>query len=238
MRSYPVYSVAFIILLAVLCVPFGDFSGASEETAAVKGNVTDVEGNAVQGAMVFAYTNPDVRRSADFISAPTDKDGLFRMVMPPGKYWLIARFKRSEGFGPLMPGDKHSGDPGELELPAGSEVDMDFIVADLKDAVRIKRESTERPKKISGRISDEKDVPVRGAYAVAYKNKNISRIPDYLSAWVDDEGHYTLYVPEGIYSLGVALAFPPDHNYLMYEEMVIDTDKPDLDMVMKSNNGK
>ena len=50
----------------------------------------------------------------------------------------------------------------------------------------------ERPVRISGRIIDEKGSPVTKAYAVANKLEKISGMPDYISAWVDPDGRYTL----------------------------------------------
>jgi len=238
MKTRFLYPILIILIVSVMNVPAARPSGDSAiETSVVKGRVTDVEGTPVRGAMVFAYKNPDIRTSADFISAPADADGLYRMVMPSGKYWLVARFKRTEGFGPLMQGDKHSGDPVEIELASPGETDMDFVVADLKDAIRMKRESLERPIKISGRILDEEGKPVAEAYAVAYSGE-ISRFPDFLSASVDTEGRYTLYVPAGKYSIGAARTFPPGHNYVIQGEMSIESDRTGMDIVMKSPRGR
>lgn len=235
-------SRSFCALFLLIAAWYGsaiDYSTAlAEEKSILKGRVSYVEGQAVEGAMVFVYDSPDVRRQADFISARTDKDGLFRMVLPSGRYWLIARLKKTEGFGPLMPGDKHSGEPGEIELASDSEVDMDFIVADLKEAIKIKTKAREGPVKISGRIIDENGSPVRRAYAFANRNEKISGIPDYLSAWVDNEGRYTLYIPRGRYYIGGAVTFPPGQNYFMNGEMTIDVDKPDVDIVRKSHDSK
>ena len=208
------------------------------ETSVFKGNVSDVDGKAVEGAMIYVYNSPEVRRAAEYISAPTGKDGIFRIVMPPGEYWAVARLKKAEGFGPLMPGDKHSGDPEEIALSSDSDTDMDFVVADLKEAIRMKRESRERPFKITGRIIDENGTPVRSVYALVNKNKELVGIPDYLSAWVDSEGRYTLYVPGGKYFIGGAQIFPPGNKYFIYSETTFDADTSDLDIVMKTADNK
>jgi hypothetical protein len=67
------------------------------ETSVFKGTVSDVDGKAVEGAMIYVYNSPEVRRAAEYISAPTGKDGVFRIVMPPGEYWAVARLKKAEG---------------------------------------------------------------------------------------------------------------------------------------------
>jgi hypothetical protein len=210
----------------------------AEEKPVLKGRVSDREGKAVVGAMVFVYDSPYVKRPADFISAHTDNDGLFRMVLPPGRYWLVARLKKTEGYGPLLPGDKHSGEPVEVELDPGAEVNTDFVVADLRDAIKIREKEREGPVKISGRIIDENGSPVIGAYVVADKKEKTAGIPDYLSAWVDREGRYTLYVPRGRYYVGSADSFPPVEDRFTNEEMTFDGDKSDVDIVRKSHDSK
>lgn len=199
-----------VVFLAALCSP-----ALAEGTAAVKGKVIDAEGLAADGARVFVYDTADVRRPANFISAPAGANGLFRIVLSPGRYWLLARLKKTEGYGPLMPGDKHSGEPVEIELSAGQEIERDFTVADLKDARKIKSKDREGPIKISGRIVDEKGSPVIKSYAIAFKKQKSADMPDYFSAWVDSHGRYTLYLPAGTYSLGSAMTFPPQQKDFM-----------------------
>ena len=237
--SVPLFISVLFIILAVSYSPAVDSSAVfAEGTSVLKGIVSDVEGQAAAGAMVFVYNSPEVRRTADFISAPSDKEGLFRMVLPQGKYWAVARLKKSKEYGPLMPGDRHSGDPEEIEIEPDSEVNMDFVVADLKEAIKMKREAMDRPFRISGKIIDKRGEPVTGAYAIVYKTKEISRIPDYLSAWVDTEGHYTLYIPEGDYYIGGAFTFPPDNNYFIHGKITADADKSGIDIVKKPRDSQ
>jgi hypothetical protein len=158
--------------------------------------------------------------------------------LPHGKYWLVARLKKSKEYGPLMVGDRHSGDPEEIEIEPDSEVNMDFVVADLKEAIKMKREAVDRPFRISGKIIDKKGEPVTGAYAVAYKTKEMSRFPDYLSAWVDTEGRYTLYIPDGNYYIGGALTFPPDNNYFIHGEITVSSDESGIDIVKKPRDSQ
>ena len=135
-----IYAAALIV--AVLCAgPASEYRAVyAEDLSVLKGSITDVRGRPVEGAMVFVYVNSDVRRSAEFISAPADAQGRYRMTVPAGTYWVVARLKKTEGFGPLMPGDKHSGEPREVELLVGSDREADFVVADLRDAISMKKE--------------------------------------------------------------------------------------------------
>lgn len=211
-------------------------SAISEETAMLKGTISDMEGNAVQGALMYVYNSPDVRRTADFISSLTDKDGQFSIKVPAGKYWLVARIKKGEDYGPLMPGDKHSGDPIEIELVPAGEEEMDFVVADLMEAIKMKKEAMDRPLKITGRIINKNGEPLANVYAIANKSKEMSRIPDYLSAWTDDKGRFTLYIPEGNYYLGGAEEFPPGRSYFISQEITANADKSGIDIVKKETD--
>jgi hypothetical protein len=206
----------------------------AEETAVLSGKVSDAEGRPVEGARVFLYDSNEVRRSANYISAPTNRDGLYRMVAPPGRYWSMARLKRTEGYGALMPGDRHSGDPVEIEISRGKGNVKDFIVADLKEAMKLKTRERERLIRISGRIIDENGSPVPGAYAIAHRNNALAGMPDHLSAFVDKDGRYTLYLPKGKYYIGSALSFPPGPDHSLTSELSVDADRSDVDIMRKS----
>lgn len=217
------------VLLTTLCSP------AFAEGTAVKGKIIDAEGRPADGARVFAYDSADVRRPANFISAPAGPGGLYRLVLPPGTYWLLARLKKAEGYGPLSIGDKHSGEPDEIELTAGKEVERDFTVADLKDARKMRSKDREGPVKVSGRIVDEKGTPAANTYAIAYKVPKQTGLPDYFSAWVDSDGRYTLYLPPGAYSLGSASTFPPEQNDPAgLTQVHLGKDRSELDIIKPS----
>jgi hypothetical protein len=209
-------------------------TSAAEDKSIFKGRALDIDGKAVENAQVFIYDSPDTRRLADFISAKTDKEGRFHIVLPSGKYWAVARLKKGEIYGPLMPGDKHSGEPVEIELAPNIELARDFAVMDIREAARIRQKIREDYIRLSGKIINEKGLPVEMAYAFASKDKKVSGVPDYISAWTDDEGDYTLYLLPGTYYIGVATEFPPDQNYTT-QEVVLKGDRVDLDIVI---NGK
>jgi hypothetical protein len=204
----------------------------------LKGTIVDGEGRPVAGARVFVYDSPDIRRSANFISPPTDNDGSFRLVAVPGRYWLVARSKLTEGYGPLLPGDKHSGDPDLVELMAGREISKDFTIFDLKEARKARSKEQGGLVKISGRIVDEQGAPIARAYAFANKSEKIARIPDHVSSRADRDGNYALYLPRGKYYLGGADAFPPGQRYFIHGTIVIDTDRSGVDIVRKAVDSK
>ncbi|MDP3112521.1 MAG: carboxypeptidase-like regulatory domain-containing protein [Thermodesulfovibrionales bacterium] len=198
----------------------------------MEGKVLDIEGKEVEGAEVFIYESSNTRRQAEYISARTDKNGAYRIVLPAGKYWAVARLRKSSaGYGPLMPGDKHSGNPAEIELSTKGH-HMNFTIADIREAAGLSRKKIGGDYvKIEGRIIDRSGMPVKAAYVIANKEKEFSFLPDYISSWVDENGHYTLYVPRGNYYLGYAFAFPPGKNYAPVSEVFFNEGMTDLDLV-------
>ncbi len=219
-----------VVVMIILILSFSTV--VALETAVLKGQVLDVEGKAVKGGEIFIYNTSDTRRPADFISARTDASGKFKITIPSGKYWAVARLRHGEKYGPLMPGDKHSGEPVEVEIGAGEEFVEDFTVIDLRDAARMIRKTREDYFKVEGRILDGKGAPLSNVYAVAGREKEIAGMPDYLSAWTDETGRYSLYLPAGTFILGYAAEFPPGEKIYVYREIHITAGIKDLDIVV------
>jgi hypothetical protein len=232
MKKKRIFLITFFIFCASLLSALPAFSAASDQ-AMLRGTITDVDGKPIAGARVFAYDDADIRRPANFMSDPSDAQGAYRMVLSAGRYRFVARLKKGAEFGPLLPGDKHSGDPVELDVAPGAESELNFTLADLKDARRVRAKSEERPITISGRILNEQGKPLSRAYAIAHRGRTIENIPDFVSAWADAEGRYSLTLPAGTYFIGCALTFPPEGNYFLQEERTIRADTMGIDIVLK-----
>ncbi len=168
------------------------------------------DGKPLQGVKVFLYESQQVRRPADFISSPTAADGKAVIMLPPGKYWAVARLKLDGTYGPLMPGDKHSGEPLELEiLPTGNR-ETEFVVTDIREAGRKKRTGDTGTRVVTGRVTTASGTPVPMVWVYGHRSKKIAGVPDYVSAWTDPEGRYQLLVAAtGQVFIGVARSFPP-----------------------------
>lgn len=200
---------------------------ASAFDTVLTGRVLDAEGLPVKGAEIFIYDTPDTRRPADFIFGRTGTDGRFRIILLPGTYWAVARLRTSQKYGPLMPGDKHSGEAVEIRIDPGEVYEEDFTVIDIKEAALMVRKTREDHYKLSGIITDRKGIPASDVCAIANRERQLKEIPDYISAWTDSGGHYTLYLPAGRYYIGHAFKFPPETNNMIFEEVIIKGDVPD-----------
>ena len=173
------------------------------------GTVTDGAGNPVADAEIFIYDSAAIRRPADFITPRTGSDGVFRIQLPQGKYWTVARVRKGDKFGPLLPGDRHSGEPAEVEGRA-PEVTLDFTVADIREAAQSRKKVREDYSRLVGRILDQDGKPVPHAYVFAMEGMSREDIPSYVSSWTDDRGEYVLFLPQGKYIVRGALQFPPE----------------------------
>lgn len=227
MRLLTFIALLFALLGGLTLAP----NAMAAETSVLKGRVLDVDGKPVEGAEIFIYDSTNTRRPADFISQKTGKDGRTQIVLPTGNYWAVARVKKDERYGPLMLGDRHSGEPTELELTPGKESENDFVVADIRDVGRKKQTVRDNVLKLKGRVLDKQGIPVPNAYVFAHKHKEVEQLPDYLSAWTDDDGNYTLYLPAGEkYFMGVAREFPPKSKLSVSREFIPENGKLDVAM--------
>jgi len=221
-----------IFLLACLVFFFGQvpvlFAG---QPGVLQGRIVDITEEPVSNAEVYIFDSPDVKRPADFISNRTGEDGAYQVQLPPGNYWATAVFRQSGGrFGPLAYGDKHSGDAVAFEVAAGVKRNMDFMVVNLREAARKHQKKSADLIRVTGKVRHESGSPAAMAYAMAHKMEQFGNLPDYISAWTDEQGDYTLYLPPGRYYLGASLGFPPKGGYILYldQQFIEDTGKVDL----------
>lgn len=239
------FKIAVIIIAAFLL--FGIRKTFAIETTVFRGQVFDVEGNAVKGAEIFIYNSSDTRRPADFISDRTDNDGHFTMTLPAGKYWVVARLRRGDKYGPLMVGDKHSGEPIDIWFKAGRELEMNFKVADIRDAASLTRKTREDYIRMSGRLVDKNGIPIQMYYVIADRkgrdtslnpllieggDSHLNEMSDFISSWSDEAGHYALYLPKGKYIIGYTDKFPP-LSYSIYKELIIESGKDNFDIAVE-----
>ncbi len=200
-------------------------AAVAQEHAVFTGQVRDVSQNPVGGVKIYAYDDENIRRPADYISPPTDPGGAFTITWPPGPYWVVARLRQNdEKYGPLLPGDKHSGSPLKIDLMPGERFDEDFVIADLKETSQLNVKFDTSFIKVEGVLQSKEGEPIGNAYAFANRQAAAKKIPDYVGAWTGDDGKFTLFLPVGTYYFGLARVFPPGLKTVPTQKVSIDSD--------------
>lgn len=191
-----------------------------DDNITITGHITSIDSNPVAGAEVYLYSSANTRKPADFISPRSTADGSYRMIVPKAKYKAIARIKKGERYGPLMPGDRHSGEPVNVLPEEESAITLDFTVADMQELAQKRAKDRLELTEIRGKIKADGKV-IASAYAFARTGKIAATIPEYISSWTDAEGNFSLKLPKGVYFLGAAMEFPPPDRATELKEVTI-----------------
>lgn len=197
-----------IVLIAGFTMMICVYQVFAIDTQILKARVSDIDGRPMEGARLLLYDSTNVRRPADFISSFSDRAGRMQIALPPGKYWAVARFKSDGKYGPLLLGDKHSGEPLEVDL-TGSGLDVEFFVSDIRELGQKKRSAATESLSLKGRVIDTQGAPVAGVFVFANTSKEFNELPDFISAWTGEDGKYELFLPlSGKYFAGASRQFP------------------------------
>lgn len=214
----------YIVISSFLC----GFPAVGSESHLLKAKASDIGGKPLAGVKLFLYDTPNVRRPADFISNLSDTAGKMELNLPPAKYWGVARFKADGKYGPLLPGDKHSGEPVEIDM-TDALVSADFVIADIMELGQKKRASATDALRLKGRILDSKGSPVANCYVFANRGKDFTEMPDFISAWTDADGIYEIYLPpEGAYYLAASREFPLRNDASVSKMVAVEYGKIDI----------
>jgi hypothetical protein len=173
----------------------------------IRGEIT-FEGEPLEHCYLYVYNKPeDGFKGPGYFIQPVEK-GRFRLRLPPGDYYLLAR-KRAKGgqFGPIEIGDHFNyyyGNPVRIREGETREVRIEAIT-------RLSMlEEGEAPafRGISGTVRGPGGKPAAGVHIFAYRDPAMTGTPDYFSAASDVDGHYQLSLPdEGPYYLLAREAF-------------------------------
>lgn len=222
---------AFITILLVSVVwltkPFAapasnePIVAAGEANAKISGNVTDENGKPVKDAYVYIYksTARGEIGPSDFISSQTNENGEFTLNLPQNEYFIIAR-KRADGgnVGVLSTGDYSSPTGFKVTATSKEESKVTIKMTKIVEPMFFKKTGAEITKSgVKGRILDEKGNPVAGAFAIAYKEPDIKKLPDFASVPTMSDGSYTLYLPEGgkyYVAARITIKKPPEKDEL------------------------
>ncbi|MDT8309781.1 MAG: carboxypeptidase-like regulatory domain-containing protein, partial [Bacteroidales bacterium] len=225
-------SLIFLLCLGVFLLSLGNKYVFAAENGILSGRIVDVAHNPVAGVEVFVYNHSNTRRPADYISPASNKDGEFRITLPPGSYWTVARLRLGkERFGPLLPGDKHSGAPLEVDIAPGENIEEEYVVADLEETSQLAVKFDTTFIRVEGALIDPKGLPVENAYAIANRNPAMKKIPDFISTWTDKDGGYTLFLSPGTYYFGYAFKFPPELKSMQLTKVIVDSETKNINIV-------
>ncbi len=179
----------------------------------IKGQVSlKADGQPLEEAYVNIYPDAvsNLLGPSMYISSPTDPQGSYILEVPPGTYYVVARKRLSgQAAGPLSKGDYYSEHqrvvttvvPGKLALVDLQVLSMEAPMFFKKSVVDQKTETG-----IRGMLLDAQGKPVSGSFAIAYRDPDMKRLPDFVSTLSDPEGKFTIYLPEGgTYYLGARI---------------------------------
>ena len=179
----------------------------------VSGKVTlKRDGQPLSGAYVNIYPShaPNLLGPSTYISSPTAADGNYTIDVPPGSYYIVAR-KRASGLatGALSPGDYFSEDARmliEIKADKLAKVDLPMVYMGAPMFFKQGLGAVATAQGIRGVLIDAAGKPQAGAFAIAYNNSDIKRLPDFASSLTNEKGEFTLYLPEaGEYYLAARL---------------------------------
>lgn len=150
----------------------------------------------LERAYLYVYKDPSKGfKGPGYFIQPVAK-GSFRLNLPPGDYYLLAR-KRERGgqFGPIEIGDYFNyyfGNPIHVEAGQAREVKIETVtrlsmleedVVDLQGA--------------SGQVVDVAGAPQAGLYVFAYRQAEMTGTPDFFSTPTGADGRFELALPDG-----------------------------------------
>jgi hypothetical protein len=216
MRSFSLGSLSILLLLLIsACAPFSgqtSIPGTIRSDAYIDGKgETGISGRVfmreggtgVADAYVniYADTVSNLLGPSHTMSSPTAADGRYQVSLPPGTYFVVAR-KRLSGnpTGPLSPGDYYSEHQRVVaDVVAGKLAVVDLPLVLMNNPMFFKRDmaAQETDTAIRGRIVDKEGKPIFGAFAMAYNNADFKRLPDYVSTLSDNDGRFTIFLPQG-----------------------------------------
>ncbi|MDT8441770.1 MAG: carboxypeptidase-like regulatory domain-containing protein [Desulfuromonadales bacterium] len=123
-------------------------------------------------------------------------NGSFRLNLPPGDYYLLAR-KRERGgqFGPIEIGDYfnyYHGNPLRVEAGRLHEVKIETITR----LSMLEEELATIFHGVRGRVVDRQQAPVAGLHVFAYRDPAMTGTPDYFSTATTADGRFQLELPD------------------------------------------
>lgn len=174
-----------------------------QEAAAEKGPRSGLRGEIsfqdapLERAYLYVYQDADKGfKGPGYLIQPVEK-GTFRLSLPPGKYWLLAR-KRLRGgqFGPIETGDYFNYYPGNPVTVAAGEV-REVKIETITRLSMLEDDPNAPFVGVRGRIVDAAGKPVARLHVFAYRQAAMTGTPEFFSAPTGADGKFDLALPEG-----------------------------------------
>jgi 5-hydroxyisourate hydrolase-like protein (transthyretin family) len=165
------------------------------ETSGIRGEIS-FQDEPLEQCYLYVYKDPskDFKGPAYFVQ-PVAK-GDFRLRLPPGDYYLLAR-KRAKGgqYGPIEIGDHFNyyyGNPVRIEAGQTREVRIETITR----LSMLEEGENNEPRRITGKLLDPEGKPAAGLRVLAYRQSAMTGTPDILSAPTGGDGRFELPLPD------------------------------------------
>jgi len=172
-------------------------SEAPPQNAAYTGIEGDIsyQGEPLERVYLYVYKDPeDGFKGPGYTILPVEK-GHFRLRLPPGDYWLLAR-KRAKGgrFGPIETGDyfnAYYGNPVRIEAGQVRDIQLETITR-----LSMLEEGPKLPfRGVRGLVVGSDGKPAAGLHVFAYTTPEMAGTPDYFSTPSGPDGRFELALP-------------------------------------------
>lgn len=192
----------------------------------VYGEITYQDGP-IERVYLYVYKDPGSGfKGLGYFVQPVEK-GRFRINLPPGDYYLLAR-KRARGgqFGPIEQGDFYNyyhGNPVRVTDGQVRETKIEMV-----ERLAILEEEVIDFQGVRGQVVDAAGNPLQGLYVFAYRSDDMSGTPDFFSVPSGADGAFELALPDaGPFYLLARQAFGgPAETNEMYGKYSADNGNP------------
>ena len=165
------------------------------ERSGIYGQLT-YQGEPLEKAYLYVYKDPGKGFKGPGYFIQPVASGSFRLNLPPGDYYLLAR-KRARGgqFGPIEIGDHFNyyfGNPVHVESGQAREVKIETVTR-----LSMLEEDVVEFQGARGQVVDAAGAAQAGLYVFAYRQAEMTGTPDYFSTPTGPDGRFELVLPDG-----------------------------------------
>ena len=182
-----------------------------EPDAAIPGEGAGIQGRVLfedaplARAYVHVYRDGTTNfRGVGLMAQPTGDDGRFRMRLPPGRYYVLARKRKGGGvYGPPGQDDfigYYPGNPVEVRAGALSQVTLETTTrVDLIEKIWFMDE--EGAGWFEGTVADGDGAPAAGVYVLFYVDAAMTGNPAFVAGPTDAAGRFRVRAAQGRFHL-------------------------------------